>query len=193
LQERAGKYSNVRNGVGWSKFDAFRASSLAEQIEEGRPMTEKDSHDCRRLTSKYGLQLLSSPHLAAVWGNESDDAHLEDAYDDYDGEDEEGGPNEYEEEPDSLDDFCTDHCIDTVFYRHEEGRFLMPAIYSEIRSLKEELGMDAAAITTALAPTFEKLSLYDVHIAIAQMFGEPAAQVGDVARAPTCGMVRTMV
>ena len=138
--EQAQRESLYRNRVGWGKFHAAKGGSLAAKISSGTPLTPNESKSCRDLALHYAKQVVQSPQLAAIWGNDSDDAPLADAHDD---------EEEDEDEEETTEMFHTSEVTDSVFYRHEHARFLSPSVYRDVEALKSR---DADAILAAISP-----------------------------------------
>lgn len=56
--ERDEGQTHWRNGYGFSVFDAEFGSSLAQQIREGKHLSEKQMFHARRMSRKYASQIL---------------------------------------------------------------------------------------------------------------------------------------
>jgi hypothetical protein len=58
-EERAGAYTKIQNGVGFSKFDAEFCTSLVEQLKRGRKLTERQLPYARKKMKRYWRQLVT--------------------------------------------------------------------------------------------------------------------------------------
>lgn len=58
-EERAGAYTRVHNGVGFSKFDAEFCTSLVDQLKRGRKLTERQLPYARKKMKRYWRQLVT--------------------------------------------------------------------------------------------------------------------------------------
>lgn len=135
-EERTRRESLHRNGAGWGRYHAAQGAALATKIAHGTPLTREEAAACRELALHYSRQVVESEHLAFIWGNDSDDGPLGDAYDDEDAEEDE-------------ETFYAEEVTDSVFYRHAKGRFLSPHLYRAIAAMKTR---DAAAVFASVSP-----------------------------------------
>ena len=152
--EREKGESVHRNGIGWSKFDAPIASALVFKISSGQLLTPHEAQTCRKFADRYAKRVAESRHLAAILGNDSDDAPLADAHDEYVESDEEEDEEEDDDDdpmPDPIPDpkrFYTGEETDAAFYRHDSARFLSPGLYREIAAIGSR---DAQVIFDAIS------------------------------------------